>query len=192
MDNVDSVSSVSAVPQQHSHENSVKTECDQDRHSSISTNNNSNDNGNNTNESDFDINFNLPPDNQKIGNELMQVFLQWYFKYSEYITKYYPYSQTCLNNLPKLIIIIDKIESWSPIMISSLIHTLHSMHQLFDPYINEINKNCQNELYKINNLPFILVMGVASTKRMLSLMIDSDAQQLLSTKFFKFENSCKV
>ena len=141
-------------------------------------------------DSEIEINLNLPPKKHRIDNELLQVFLQWYFRFGDKISRIYPNSKSCLNDLPKLIIIIDCIESWSPIMISCLIHSLHTMHENFQMFLQSQTQT-QIEI-AIDNLPFILIMGVATSKRLLSLSIDCQASKLISTKFFQFEPSNKV
>ena len=156
---------------------------------SHSNSNKNNDNNGNDNDNDNDnvdeISLNLPAKKSKIDNELLQVFLQWYFRFGHNISELFPNSKSCLNDLPKLIVMIDCIESWSPMMISCLIHTLHTMHENFQMYL-------KNQRQTVYNLPFILIMGVATTKRLLSLSIDGEASALISSKFFQFEPSNQV
>ena len=112
-------------------------------------------------------------------NEPLRTFMLWYFANASKINQYWKrnnFIQSCFDNLPKIVIMIDCIEQWSPAVLSALIYTLHSFNDSdFDASSLRI--------------PFVLVFGVSSTDNLLSRMIESDALRLLSVRRFYFKSS---
>ena len=152
-----------------------------------------------------------------------------------------------MNGFPKVILMIDSVESWSPAMISSLVVTLHELHRISsEQYRGNGNgsgsegmrnrnigsdlliqrKRRENMANKENNamainvgtievmdmnvnsksssvsstrdgrgeydlafLPFVLVLGVATTRNVLSLILEPNAFAMLSTRVFHFQPS---
>ena len=130
----------------------------------------------------------LPELNNINNNDVLSIFIFWYFKYSHLINNYWKKNkniQCCFNKLPKIIIMIDCIEYWSPLLLSSLIYMLHGMSNNYHNYHNN-----QNQFKKI--IPFILVLGVSTMDNLLSKMIEPESLNLLSIHRYYFQSSYKL
>ena len=134
----------------------------------------------------------LPQLNNINNNDILSIFILWYFKYSHLINNYWKKNkniQCCFNKLPKIIIMIDCIEYWSPLLLSSLIYILHGMS---NNYYNNNNNNNNNNNQFDKIIPFILVLGVSTNDNLLSKMIEPESLKLLSISRYYFESSYKI
>ena len=125
----------------------------------------------------------LPPmtDNK---DDVLRIFILWYLSNYPLLNEFWKKKhdndniKSCVHDsLSKIVIMIDCIEQWSPMMLSSLIHILHGMHE---------NYKIQ---FKATSMPFILILGVSTTENLLSRMIEHDALRLLSVSLYYFKSS---
>jgi len=117
------------------------------------------------------------PTLESTQNEVLRTFMMWYFKHSKCVLKFCKHNtqhiESCFDGLPKIVIMLDCIEQWSPHLLSSLIYTLHDM------------KDGVNGCH----IPFVLVLGVSTTEDLLGRMVEGDALRLLSVSRYYFKPS---
>jgi len=114
-----------------------------------------------------------------------------YFEHSAKIERYWRSQsgseaddlRSCFGGFPKIVVVIDSIEQWSPLILSSLIYTLWGITENYGT--NTVPSNSER-------IPFIVVLGVSTTEDLLSRMIEPDALRLLSVSRHHLEPSHKL
>ena len=91
--------------------------------------------------------------------------------------------ESCFGGFSKIMVKIESVEQWSPLILSSLVYALHG---ITDNYRHITAR------HGVNHIPFMLVLGVSTTEDLLSRMVEPDALRLLSVSRHYFEPSHKL